>query len=134
LDSKTTIHVPNRGTVKDVNVAIRLNHTDTADLVLALISPHAKYVTLTNRSSTDAGDNLGSGPNNCSGTPTTFDDSGALLSSGASPYAGHFQTVTSLSQMIGQRTRGSWQLVVIDAAGGDTGTLGCWKLRIKRKT
>jgi subtilisin-like proprotein convertase family protein len=106
LDSKTTIHVPNRGTVKDVNVAIRLNHTDTADLVLALISPHAKYVTLT----------------------------GALLSSGASPYAGHFQPVTSLSQMIGQRTRGNWQLVVIDAAGGDTGTLGCWKLRIKPKT
>jgi hypothetical protein len=62
------------GILTDVNVNVRLNHHD-GDLVMSLIAPDNTTVALvTNRGGSVK---LGSGTNDCSGTPTTFDDSAA---------------------------------------------------------
>ncbi len=130
------IKVPNRGKIKDVDVRVRLNHTNDGDVFLALVSPAGKTVNLTSDNG-DGGADFGTGPNNCNGTPTIFNDEAAtsITDPGAlPPFAGRFMPEEPLSRFDGRRVHGTWSLVVGDDNSPDTGTLGCWKLRIKRKT
>lgn len=62
------------------------------DLQLSLVAPDNTTIPLVaNRGS--SGDNFGTGNNDCSGTPTTFDDQASTaISAGTPPYAATFKT------------------------------------------
>ena len=119
------VNVPAGGLVSDVNVKVRLNHPFDADLVLTAIAPDGTEVLLSlNRGG--AGDNYGSGANDCSGTPTVFDDSAATaIASGAAPFAGSFRPEVPLAAFNGRAVNGVWQLRVADTATLDVGIIGC---------
>jgi subtilisin-like proprotein convertase family protein len=122
--------VPNVGTVLKVQALVRLNHTFDGDIDMFLVDPAGNLVEL----STDnggSGMNYGSGTNDCAGTPTTFADSAATsITAGAAPFAGPFRPEQPLSNLIGDPTGGTWKLRVTDDAAIDTGTIGCFKLKI----
>ncbi len=136
INDNSTVNVPLTigppGPVLDVDALVRLNHTFDGDLDLSLISPAGDTVEL----STDnggGGDNYGSGTNNCSGTSTRFDDSSATaITAGAAPFAGSFKPEGTLEDFFGTAKNGTWRLRVTDQFGGDTGTVGCFRLRIER--
>jgi subtilisin-like proprotein convertase family protein len=122
------IVVSQTGAVADVNVKVRLNHTFDGDLTLALVAPDNTVVTLSAQRSNpnDGGDNYGTGNNDCSGTPTIFDDAAAnAISTGVPPFAGTFKPETPLAAFNGKSITGTWKLRVTDAAALDTGTVGC---------
>jgi subtilisin-like proprotein convertase family protein len=120
------------GLVADVNVKIRLNHTFDGDLAISLISPDGTTVPLSTRRGS-SGDDFGIGANDCSGTPTIFDDAAIpLISGGSAPFSGSFKPESPLSAFNGQNTNGTWILRIEDLGEGDSGTLGCATLEISR--
>lgn len=127
------IAVDKRGTLKDLNVAVRADHTEIEDLTLLLESPQGKFVKLyTNAVS---GGDLGSGADTCGGDATVFDDEAATdVESGTAPLAGSFRPEQSLSRFDGRQIHGKWTLIISDGDGSDSGTLYCADLRIKYKT
>lgn len=130
--AEQTIAVGDAGQVQDVNVRIRLNHTFDGDLVISLVAPDGTVVTLASARGS-SGDNFGSGSNDCSGTPTVFDDAAATpISSGTAPFAGTFRPDGSLAALNGKAVNGNWRLRITDTASGDSGTLFCWSLEIMR--
>lgn len=136
IPDTSTVDVPlavsPSGTIADVDASMRLNHTFDADLVVSLISPAGTSVVLT-RNRGGSADNYGSGPNDCSGTPTTFNDSAATpIGSGTAPFAGSFRPEDPLGNLDGEDQSGTWKLRVADTAAIDTGTIGCFNLKIKR--
>ncbi|HEU5179706.1 MAG TPA: S8 family serine peptidase [Candidatus Polarisedimenticolia bacterium] len=136
LPDLTTTEVPlvisDSGFVGDVNAAIRLNHTFDGDLLISLVAPDGTSAILSNRRGS-TGDNYGTGANDCSGVSTVFDDSSAsLISGGTAPFSGTFKPDGALSVFNGKPLAGTWKLRVQDAASGDVGTLGCFKLDISR--
>jgi subtilisin-like proprotein convertase family protein len=136
LPDNTTVDVPivisDLGGVADINVKVRMNHTFDGDVQISLVAPDNTIVPLiTNRGS--GGDNFGSGNNDCSGTPTVFDDSAATaISAGAPPYAGSFRPESPLSVMNGKSVNGTWKVRFNDNANLDTGIIGCVTLEIMR--
>ena len=127
------INVVNTGSVTDVNVRVRLNHTFDGDLIISLVHPDGTAVTLSNRRGS-SGDNFGTGANDCSGTFTVFDDSAAAtISGGISPFSGSFKPESPLSAFNGKATNGTWKLRVSDNAALDTGTVGCVQLELTRQ-
>lgn len=135
-DSGTTnipIIVPDSGTVSDINVRLRLNHTMDSQLAVRLVSPSGFEVPLvTNRGG--SGDNFGSGANSCAGIPTVFDTNAATsISQGAAPFVGTFRPESSsLNDLRGFPANGTWNLRIIDNAASETGTVGCVTLEINR--
>ncbi len=137
IGSLSTIEVPitvtDPGIIGDVNVRLRLDHTFDGDLDIFLVGPDGTTVEL----STDNGesnDNFGSGPNNCSGAFTVFDDSAsAAITSGSAPFVGTFRPEGRLSDFNGKGVSGVWKLRISDDATGDSGTFGCWQLEIGRR-
>jgi subtilisin-like proprotein convertase family protein len=127
------IRVDKHGKLKDLNVAVRADHTQIEDLTLLVESPQGKFAKLfTNAVS---GDDLGSGSDSCSGTPTVFDDEAATsVETGTAPLAGHYRPEQSLSRFDRRQIHGQWTLIISDGDGGDSGTLYCAKLRMKYKT
>ena len=127
------ISVPDSGSITDLNVKVRLNHTFDGDLEIRLIAPDGTMVLLSdNRGGT--GDNYGTGANDCSGTHTVFDDSAATaISAGIAPYAGSFRPEQPLSAFNGKNQIGTWKLRVTDTASQDVGTVGCVQLEITRR-
>ena len=124
------IVVTDSGPVGDVNVSVRLNHTFDGDLVLSLVAPDGTTVLLSNNRGA-GGDNFGSGANDCSGTPTVFDDSAATaISAGTAPFAGSFRPDGLLSALTGREMNGTWKLRIADTAGADSGTAFCAKLEL----
>ncbi len=125
-----TINVPDTGTIVDVDVKIRINHTWDADLDIYLIHPDGTMVEL----STDnggSGDDYGSGPTDCTGTFTVFDDEATTpITSGTPPFAGSYQPEQPLSTLDGKPINGAWRLRITDDSPLDTGTLYCWQLVI----
>jgi subtilisin-like proprotein convertase family protein len=140
IPDNTTIEVPivvsQNGAVADINVRVRLNHTFDADLTLSLVAPDGTIVVLSQNRDTalGGGDNYGTGANDCSGTPTVFDDSAATaIGSGLPPFSGSFRPETPLSDLNGKSINGTWKLRVNDNATQDTGTVGCVTLEINRQ-
>jgi subtilisin-like proprotein convertase family protein len=132
----STIEVPivvsDTGFVGDVNAQVRLNHTFDGDLLITLIAPDGTSAILSNRRGS-SGDNFGTGNNDCSGVSTVFDDSASTpIATGAAPFTGSFKPDQALSVFNGKSLNGTWKLRIQDAASGDTGTLGCFKLDISR--
>ena len=74
------------------------------------------------------------GANDCSGTPTVFDDAAATaISAGTAPFAGTFRPESPLSAFNGKAVTGTWKLRATDTAALDTGTVGCVQLQITRQ-
>jgi subtilisin-like proprotein convertase family protein len=127
------INVTDVGAVADVNVKLRMNHTFDGDLVLTLIGPDGTSVALAN-SRGGAGDNFGTGANDCSGVPTIFDDSASVaIGAGAAPFAGSFRPDSSLSAFNGKPVNGVWMLRIADIGPLDVGVVGCVTLEISRQ-
>ncbi|HYY42790.1 MAG TPA: carboxypeptidase regulatory-like domain-containing protein, partial [Pyrinomonadaceae bacterium] len=85
------ITVPDTVAISDINVRVRLNHTFDGDLVISLVHPDNTSVTLANKRGS-SGANYGTGTNDCTGTPTVFDDQAAnSITTGAAPFAGTFK-------------------------------------------
>lgn len=124
------INVPDIGTILDVDVNIRINHTWDADLDIYVIHPDGTIVEL----STDnggSGDNYGSGPTDCTGIFTHFDDEATTpITAGTPPFAGSYRPEQPLSTLDGKPLNGNWRLRLIDDLPGDTGTIFCWQLVI----
>ncbi|MCM3873951.1 MAG: proprotein convertase P-domain-containing protein, partial [Pyrinomonadaceae bacterium] len=126
------ISVPDSGLIQDVNVRVRLNHTFDGDLVISLVHPDGTVIALSNNRG-GSGANYGTGANDCSGTPTVFDDeAGATIASGVAPFAGSFRPDSPLSGFDGKLSSGTWKLRVADTAALDVGTIGCVILEITR--
>lgn len=121
-------------TLSDVNVSIRLNHTFDGDLTIALVHPDNTVIPLvTNRGG--GGDDFGTGTNNCSGTGTLIDDQAATaISAGAAPFTGSFRPESPLSALNGKPSNGTWNLRIQDTATVDTGTVGCVKLELNKRS
>lgn len=125
------VDVTTDGTVLKAVASVRLNHAFDDDLSLSLISPAGTEVALSSGNG-GGGDNYGSGTNDCSGTPTTFDDVAATsITAGTPPFAGSFAPEEPLSAFASENQEGGWILRVADTAAGDTGTVGCVQLRIR---
>jgi subtilisin-like proprotein convertase family protein len=129
-----------RGTVTDVDALVRINHTADSDVFIALVSPNAgRFANLTTDNG-GSGDNFGTGSNDCSGTPTEFNDSAATAITGlgtpAAPFAGSFRPQDPLSIFNGlfttpsKKSAGIWSFIIGDDAAPDTGILGCVQVRI----
>ncbi|MEQ1764978.1 MAG: S8 family serine peptidase [Pyrinomonadaceae bacterium] len=137
LPDNTTVQVPievtTSGSLSDLNVKVRLNHTFDGDLQMSITSPGGVTVPLA-AARGGSGDNFGSGTNDCSGTFTVFDDSAAsAISAGVAPFAGSFRPETPLAALNGQSITGTWLLNISDTATDDTGTLGCAQLEFQRQ-
>jgi len=109
------------GPIVDVDVQVDIAHTWDSDLDVYLISPSGTRVELF----TDVG---ASGDNF---TDTILDDeAGVGIASGVAPFSGSYRPEGLLSALDGQNPNGTWRLEITDDAGGDTGTLNHWALRI----
>jgi subtilisin-like proprotein convertase family protein len=133
------VNVGKKGKVKDVNLRVRLDHTDLGDLDMHLLSPGGRTTHFWDNDDPgfDDDEDFGTGSNSCAGSRTTFDDEGAAFDEIANDAAGHVGTYQppqgSLSSFDGSNMRGAWYLLVDDTVGGDDGTLGCVDLKIKYK-
>jgi subtilisin-like proprotein convertase family protein len=129
------VNVADAGLVTDVNVGVRLNHTFDGDLQLNILDPAGRNVLLADNRG-GAGDNYGTGANDCTGALTTFDDEAATgIAAGTAPFSGSFRPegvppAAGLSTFDGRGMNGIWTLQVADQAGLDVGTVGCARLTI----
>ena len=130
----TTVNVPinangfSNGLIADLNVRARLNHTFDSDLLLTLFHPDGTPVILSNHRG-GAGQNFGTGTNNCAGTPTTFDDqTGTAIAAGSAPFAGSFRPDSPLSALNGKFVNGTYTFRAADTVAIDSGVIGCVSL------
>lgn len=91
--------------VEATEVYVSITHTYIGDLLVKLRSPQGTEITLHNRT--------GGGTDNLIGW-----------------YPSQLTPHQSLNAFVGQATDGTWTLTVSDQAGGDTGMLNSWCLRI----
>ncbi len=112
LDNNTTtstLTVPDAVCIGDVDVDMDITHTYIGDLIVELSSPGGVTVRLHNRSGGSANDIV-----------TTYDEQGSTVPDGPGSLADFNLTGAA----------GVWTLTVSDEAGGDTGTLNDWALKV----
>lgn len=101
------------------SVKININHTFDGDLDIFLVAPNGSQIEL----STDNG----AGGDNY--TNTIFKTGFPSITGGSAPFTGTYAPEQAFSSLTGT-AHGTWQLVVKDDAGVDTGTLLDWTLQI----
>lgn len=134
--ARAPIRVPAKGRLKDVDVKLRVDHPNLADLKSIEIDNPLRHST--GRAADLAsggfltGANLGSGPGGCGDQLTTFDDQAPTpISAGTAPYPGSYAPDQPLDDSFkGFRITGKWGLVITEVPGADIGTLQCWKIRL----
>jgi subtilisin-like proprotein convertase family protein len=127
------INVTDVGVMADINVRLRMDHTWDGDLEIRLIGPDGTSVMLADNRGGE-GDNFGTGANDCSGTPTVFDDSAPIaIRAGTAPFAGSFRPDSPLSAFNGKPVNGVWILRITDIGPMDVGVVGCVTLEISRQ-
>ena len=104
----STLDVADHFCIADVDVELDITHTYIGDLTVTLASPAGTVVTLHNRSG-------GSSSN----IQQTYDDEGTAP-----------EGPGALSDFDFESPMGTWTLTVQDSAGGDTGTLNAWSVRV----
>ena len=133
------VNVGKRGKVKDVNLSLRLDHTDLGDVEFYLLSPGGKSLHFwENDNPSTSDEDFGTGSNSCAGSKTTFDDEASDdfgdLDGAPAGHVGRFEPPHgSLSTFDRTKMQGAWWLAVIDDVGGDDGDVGCVQLKIKYK-
>lgn len=126
------IEVGKKGTVKDVNVAVRISHPNVSQLSLYLFKGE-KYVRLATGVG-GGGNNFGSGTADCAGTFTIFDGAApTFIQTGSAPFNGAFRPSESLAAFNGDKTKGTWRLLAFDETGGTSGLVNCWVLGLEYK-
>ena len=101
-----TIQMNGSGTIKDVSVYIKINHTFVGDLDVKLVSPSGKEILLHNRSG---------------GSADVIEQRygrGGLVNK-------------DLESLIGSEVRGEWKITVQDTISSDVGTLDAVELTIR---
>jgi subtilisin-like proprotein convertase family protein len=126
------ISVKGKGEVKDVNVGVRITHPRDSDLHIYLF--RGETYALLSAANGGRNNGYGAGTADCNGQPTVFDGAApGFIQFATAPFAGAFKPQQTLGVFDGDNAKGSWGLVVFDAANGATGTLNCWRLQVKRK-
>ena len=106
------------GRIADLDLKLKVTHANVSQLAVSLISPTGRRVQLAN--GLPAGANL---------TNTVFSDQAATgIRSGSAPFTGHFRPITPLGELNGGNPNGRWQVEIVTAAGGATGSLVSWSL------
>ncbi len=109
------IEVPARGKIRDVNVAVRIEHPMDSDVTLLLQHPYGRTVLLAGGVGGETGANFGSGPADCTGTRTTFsDEAPTAISDGTAPFDGPFKPQQPLSRFDDKGMHGTWRLIALD--------------------
>jgi subtilisin-like proprotein convertase family protein len=117
----STITVPSDFVISKLTVTLNIAHTYDSDLVIQLVSPAGRVITLANRRG-GSGDNY---------SVTTFDSTASLsIAYGTAPFNGTYAPEGSLKTFNTLDAKGTWQLRVSDVAAYDTGTLKSWSLTI----
>jgi subtilisin-like proprotein convertase family protein len=109
--------------IAEVQVWVAITHTNNADLAAAVRSPVGIQVPLFT-----VGQASGQ---NFAYTRFADDVTTTLVVSGAAPYTGTYRPIGRLADFKGQAISGTWTLVITDSAGGGSGTLAAWGLRLK---
>ena len=126
------IGVGKKGTVRDVNLAVRISHPNMSQLNLYLFRGQ-KYVPLATGVGGD-GNNFGSGSADCNGVFTVFDGAApTFIQTGSPPFNGAFRPEGTLALFNGDRTKGKWRLFAYDSTAGTSGNIDCWALGLKFK-
>ncbi len=122
-NSSITIPAPQGGTIIDVDVlGLSGTHTWMGDLDFRLISPAGTSIEIMERTCGDT-DNFN----------INFDDDAVPGAWPCPPIdGGTYQPTEPLAGFNGEETAGTWTLRVTDNAGGDSGQLNDWDLRICR--
>jgi subtilisin-like proprotein convertase family protein len=132
-----SIKVKPRGTVKDVNVAVRITHPDSTDLTLSLYhrTGAVNLADVRPKDGTALSPDYGAGAPACAGAVfTTFDDAAPLsIATATSPFAGAVRPEAGLRQLNGTSLKGGWQLGVLDGYTNQVGTLNCWRVTVRYK-
>ncbi len=99
----SVIQIADSAIVRDIQVALDIDHTYLGDLEVSLVSPSGSVVMLQGRTL---------------GRRTKLQIIYSL------------QTTPTLRKFLGQQTQGRWQLRVVDQIANDIGTLNWWKLTL----
>ncbi len=120
--TESSLVIAENFSAEDVDVEIgNITHTYDSDLDIYIRHPDTAQIELST-------DNGGGGDNYIN---TVFDDD-ALTSiiSGTAPFTGSFRPEGILGGLNGKPVNGSWTLRIYDDAGGDTGSLDSWSLKL----
>jgi hypothetical protein len=125
-----------RGKIKDVNVAVRIDHPFAADLEIYLATPRG--VINLSHDVGGSGNNYGNGFAGCSGGQTVFDSQSptSIATPGLqAPFVGFFAPEESLDLLHGlgnkKATNAVWSLLVMDDSNiHPSGTLDCFTLTV----
>jgi len=125
----STLDIPVAATITDVDVRVVIQHTWVGDLKIELQSPAGTRITLLDRPGVP-GSTYGCSDNDMD---VQFDDETVYNlenhCAGTTPwYSGLASPTSPLSAFDGQSSQGTWQLIVSDNAGSDTGTIQLWEL------
>ena len=129
------------GTVTSAGISISINitHTYVSDLILSLQAPNGQMLALT-RATGGSGDNF---------TNTVFTDAAStLITAGTAPFTGSFKPIGTTATTCTTTTittftaigagainpNGTWNLIAIDNANLDLGTIDNWSITIPAST
>lgn len=100
--------------ISDIDIAIDITHSFTADLDISITSPSGTTINLSS-------DNGGDGQNY---TNTIFDQEATTqITSASAPFSGSFRPEGDLSQLYGTMSAGEWMITIVDDAFGDGGSI-----------
>ncbi len=126
-------------TSSGISISINITHTYVGDLILSLRAPNGQMLALTRNTG-------GSGANF---TNTVFTDAAAtLITAGTAPFTGSFKPIATAAATCTTTTittftaigagainpNGTWNLIAIDNANLDLGTINNWSITIPSST
>ena len=128
-----TLNSTNSGTLLDVMVGVRINHTWPADLTMALIHPDGTEIILSdhngNGSHRDGSEVWGEGSRSCNGDLAYFSRTASQsIIDRSKPFTGFSRPVEDLSSLNGKDAAGDWTLRIVDGWAQDDGELFCAQL------
>jgi subtilisin-like proprotein convertase family protein len=144
-ETSNRMFIPKRGKVLDVNVGVRISHTDTTELDFNIAGKNflGAELSLANpRNGIVGGDvDYGAGAPDCTGSLTIFDaEAPADMNLAVNPYVGSYIPTSagvpsdSLKVFRGADLRGQWTFGIGDSHGnGRAGVLHCWQLTVSYK-